>query len=131
MVSQDKSRARTLTERFSPCHSVGAVLKLFLWALFSSATIFMNKRLYSSGFPFPLASTAIGQAATALGGVVLVAGNVFPLRPVPAPSQSLRTLVPAIFATAGTLFAGNYAYLRLSLSFMQVRPVQVAKRQKY
>ena len=96
-------------------------MKLLLWSIFSSATIFLNKRLYiSGGFPYPLASTAVGQLTTALGGYVLIVLGVFPKRPLPRPSQAYRTLIPAALATSGTLFAGNYAYLTLSISFMQV-----------
>lgn len=107
-------------EQRPPSHVQGAV-KLFLWSLFSSGTIFLNKRLYTTaGFPFPLASTAVGQLTTALGGYMLIVFGVFPRKPLPHPSQALKQLVPAALATSGTLFAGNYAYLTLSIAFMQV-----------
>ena len=96
-------------------------LKLLLWSVFSSGTIFLNKRLYTSGgFPYPLASTAMGQLTTALGGCMLVTLGIFPKKPLPNISQAYYQLVPAVLATSGTLFAGNYAYLTLSIAFMQV-----------
>jgi hypothetical protein len=104
-----------------PSHVQDAI-KLLLWALFSSGTIFLNKRLYTiGGFPYPLASTALGQLASALGGYLLIVFGVFPRKCPPNPSQAVYKLAPAALATSGTLFAGNYAYLTLSIAFMQVR----------
>lgn len=100
----------------------GALL-LFVWAVFSSGTIFLNKHLYTSGgFPYPLASTAVGQLTTAAGGYVLTLLGLFPTKPLPHRAQVVTKLVPAALSTSGTLFAGNYAYLTLSVAFMQVRP---------
>jgi drug/metabolite transporter (DMT)-like permease len=103
--------------------NIQGALKLLLWSFFSSGTIFLNKRLYTEGgFPYPLASTAVGQLATSLGGYLLIVLGIFPRKPLPHPSQALSKLVPAALATSGTLFAGNYAYLSLSIAFMQVLP---------
>lgn len=113
---------RNATKQRNAGHLQGA-LKLLLWSLFSSGTIFLNKRLYTSGgFLYPLASTAVGQFTTAMGGCMLVVFGVFPRNPPPHPSQAFYKLVPAALATSGTLFAGNYAYLTLSIAFMQVLP---------
>jgi hypothetical protein len=61
------------------------------------------------------------QLASALGGYLLIVCGVFPRKCPPNPSQAVYKLAPAALATSGTLFAGNYAYLTLSIAFMQVR----------
>jgi drug/metabolite transporter (DMT)-like permease len=55
-----------------------------------------------------------------LGGLLLAAAGIMPLRDPPSKLSDVTRLVPIIACTAATMYCGNTAYLHLSVSFIQI-----------
>eukprot|EP00775_Hariotina_reticulata_P006948 gene6948-7165_t len=99
--------------------AAGVVSTVF-WMAASSALIIYNKELYDRGFPFPQMVTGMGQVFSVLGGLLLAASGIMPLRSPPSKLSDVTRLVPIIACTAATMYFGNTAYLHLSVSFIQI-----------
>jgi hypothetical protein len=99
-------------------------LALLVWTASSSYIIILNKRLMvDDGFKFPLMLTAIGQGTSWLGGLVLAKLGVMPCRGSPKASFFVQRLLPVVLCSAGSMALGNFAYLSLSMAFIQVLKV--------
>lgn len=96
------------------------VLSTAAWMVVSSALIIYNKQAYMQGLTFPFLITGLGQIFSAIGGLLIVSLGLLPLRPPPTTKFLLQCLLPIILSTAATMFTGNYAYLFLSVSFIQI-----------
>lgn len=98
-----------------------AMLAIVGWALTSSWLIFLNRDIMrDKGFPFPLMLPAVSQLGCSLlawcsGGL----GFVSVRRPLP-PREYINRLFPLAFAVVMSMFLGNYAYLGLSLAFLNM-----------
>jgi len=119
------ARARVAKE------ACGAYASVLTWMSLSILVIVFNKWLLAySGFPFPLALAAWHMLACSLFGALAVRG---PLAPplarrlgLAAPPLNLsardycRRVLPVGLLYAGSLWLSNSAYLRLSVSFVQM-----------
>lgn len=114
------TRSKAAANRRQQATTAKGVAATLLWMAFSSLLIIYNKRLYQAGFGFPMFVTGMGQVFSALGGWVLVTAGFLPLRPPPSPRFFLTALLPIVASTAATMFFGNYAYLYLSVAFIQI-----------
>ncbi|KAI8476089.1 MAG: triose-phosphate transporter family-domain-containing protein [Monoraphidium minutum] len=90
------------------------------WMFVSSALIIANKRVYTSGFPYPMFVTGLGQLASAAGGVVLIRLSGKRSRGLPPLGWLIPTLGPLWAVTFLTMWLGNAAYLHLSVAFIQI-----------
>ncbi|GAB4816710.1 hypothetical protein N2152v2_003756 [Parachlorella kessleri] len=98
-----------------------AVVAILGWMFASSALIFLNKVIMvDSGFRFPFALTALGSATSTLLGCAAGYLGMAPLRPHPSLSTTLTKLLPIALCSAATLFLGNYAYLGLTVAFINI-----------
>lgn len=101
--------------------SVLAIIAIVGWAFTSSWLIFLNRDIMrDKGFPFPLMLPAVSQLGCSLlawlaGGL----GFVSVRRPLPV-REYLNRLFPLAFAVVMSMFLGNYAYLGLSLAFLNM-----------
>eukprot|EP00887_Chlorella_sp_A99_P000728 scaffold5.g728.t1 len=99
-----------------PASPLAAIL---LWMLSSSALIFVNARfMVDHGFGYPFALTAIGQLSSA--GLAWGAGRAGLAALGPPGRLPLPRLLAVAASTALSLFLGNYAYLGLSVAFINV-----------
>jgi hypothetical protein len=98
-----------------------AVLAIVGWAVTSSWLIFLNRDIMrDKGFPFPLMLPAVSQLGCSMlawssGGL----GFVSVRRPLP-PREYINRLFPLALAVVMSMFLGNYAYLGLSLAFLNM-----------
>jgi hypothetical protein len=91
------------------------------WMIASTLLIFINKSvMVDKGFPFPLALTALGQVASWGTGRALGAAGLVAVKPRPPTGTFFTRLLPVAFCTAATLCLGNYAYLYLSVAFINM-----------
>lgn len=98
-----------------------AAAVLLGWAVTSSWLIFVNRDIMKhKGFPFPLMLPAVSQLGCA--GLAWGAGavGVVPVRPWPPLAEYSRRMLPLILAVVFSMFLGNYAYLGLSLTFLNM-----------
>ena len=58
-------------------------------------------------------------------GVLLSKAGLLPLGPIPRPSVFLLRVMPGVLSFAGTLYLGNFAYLSLSMAFIQMLKAMV------
>lgn len=58
-------------------------------------------------------------------GVLLSKMGVLPLGKAPMPGVFLLRVLPSVVSFAGTLYLGNYAYLSLSMAFIQMLKAMV------
>ncbi|GBF98138.1 sugar phosphate phosphate translocator [Raphidocelis subcapitata] len=103
----------------APSAAAGAASTL-AWMFVSSALIIANKRVYASGFPYPMFVTGVGQLASAAGGVVLGWLSGRRSRSLPPVGWILPTIGPLWAVTFLTMWMGNAAYLHLSVAFIQI-----------
>lgn len=97
------------------------LMSTLTWTLVSSALIIANKRVYASGFPYPMFVTGVGQLASALGGMLMGMLSGKRNRSLPPTGWMIPTLGPLWASTFLTMWLGNAAYLYLSVAFIQVR----------
>ncbi|KAG2498227.1 hypothetical protein HYH03_003977 [Edaphochlamys debaryana] len=97
-----------------------AVFATCLWMVCSSAVIILNNSIYRRGFGYPSIVTGVGQLFSAASGYVLSAVSGQRLRPLPGPRVFLTSLLPISACTAASMYFGNFAYLHLSLAFIQI-----------
>lgn len=100
--------------------AAAGLLATLLWMALSSALIIANKRVYTSGFPYPMFVTGVGQLASAAGGVLLGWLSGKRSRSVPPMGWMVPTLGPLWAYTFLTMWLGNAAYLHLSVAFIQI-----------
>ena len=116
----------------APSRLLPGALALLVWAAFSSSIIMTNKRVYSGGFPYPCALTAVGSGFSALAAALFarvasaVASSSSPLFRLRSPRELLLSptflswVLPVAVATALSMALGNFPYLYLSVSFIQM-----------
>jgi hypothetical protein len=100
-----------------------AVLMLLAWSAVSSFLIFYNKHIMVSrtpAFPFPLLLPALSQLGCAALAWAAGAAGVAPVRPMPPPRVVLSRLLPLAACFVMCLSLGNYAYLGLSVAFLNI-----------
>lgn len=97
-----------------------ATLSTISWMFFSSALIILNKDVYQLGFQRPFFVTGMGQLFSLLGGLALVYSGCLPLRKLPNMRFVLLKLLPIAASSTTSMFFGNYAYLYLSVAFIQI-----------
>ena len=73
----------------------------------------------------PVHAACLLSARCLHAGVLLSKAGLLPLGPVPRPSVFLLRLMPGVLSFAGTLYLGNFAYLSLSMAFIQMLKAMV------
>lgn len=68
---------------------------------------------------------------TCSAGIVLAQFSVLGLRTHPAPRNFLFCVLPCAFSSAGALWLGNWSYLRLSVTYIQMRKVVACHRSRH
>ena len=99
-----------------------ALLALLGWALSSSWLIFLNRDLMRyKGFPFPLMLPAVSQlgCAAMAWSCRLLPPTLISIRPWEL-SQFTHTLGPLVIVIVLSMFLGNFAYLGLSVAFLNI-----------
>jgi len=98
-----------------------AVASLACFVVVSSLLIIINKEvLVDDGFRFPFALTSMGQFVSALSAIPFAASGVASIKPPPSRRELLGKVLPTALFSAVTMFTGNYAYLYLSVAFIQI-----------
>ena len=122
-----------------------AALALVLWMASSSALIFVNRQasqccvcpstrlsraqalllqvMVTEGFRYPLMLTGLNQVASTAAGWLVSLTGVMPIGKRPDATFLVTKLLPVVLCTAGALFFGNFAYLSLSVAFIQLLKV--------
>lgn len=95
-------------------------LAILAWCVSSSARMFVNKQLFRSGFPYPLAATATWQTVSFLGALALGRTQKYRIVPCSSWQQYASAGLPTALCTVGTLYTGNYGIMNLSVSFVQM-----------
>jgi hypothetical protein len=101
-------------------NSTKGALSTLLWMASSLGVLILNKEIYSSGFRYPLFVTGVGQLFSCLGGMLMVRLSILSMPRVSTPGAMLRTVTPVVLAGASSLFFGNYAFVYLSIAFVQM-----------
>jgi drug/metabolite transporter (DMT)-like permease len=109
------------------------LLALLVWGAISSSIILTNKRVYAGGFPYPCALTGVGNgfsalaalAAARLAAAAAAGGGKAPpdflrVRPPRAVLGLLPWVAPTAVATALSMALGNFPYLYVSVSLIQM-----------
>lgn len=102
---------------------VQAALMLLAWSAVSSFLIFYNKHIMVTRvptFPFPLVLPALSQLGCAALAWGAGAAGIAPVRPMPPPRVVVSRLVPLAGCFIMCLSLGNYAYLGLSVAFLNI-----------
>lgn len=97
------------------------VASLACFVVVSSLLIIINKEvLVDDGFRFPFSLTCMGQFSSALSAVPFALSGVVSIKPLPSRREVLDKILPTAIFSAVTMFTGNYAYLYLSVAFIQI-----------
>ena len=99
------------------------IAAILAWMLASGKLIFINKSiLVDKGFAFPFCLTAIDQGGSTLLAWLAGKTDLVSMRSTSplAPHRRLRDIIPVVMAFAASLFFGNFAYLGLSVAYINI-----------